>query len=214
VRECTYFLGSPDTLADVLAVLQHRKDLLHGGLFLFQLLHLQALTTAPGLLDELRELLLDELNILETQLLGDDVQVTDRIDVALDVDNLGIVEAPDDLEDGIDGADVRQEGVAETSTSGCTARQTSNVVDRQIGRHLRFGFVLLYQPVEALIGDDDARLFGVDGGIWKILRGSDTGCSAYDGRLTAGLPSEHLVMAWKRVDLPTFARPTWRRLLM
>ena len=28
------------------------------------------------------------------------------------------------------------------------------------------------------------------------------------GRLTAGFPSEHFVIAWKRVDLPTFARPT------
>ena len=30
----------------------------------------------------------------------------------------------------------------------------------------------------------------------------------FAGRLTAGLPSEHFVIAWKRVDLPTFARPT------
>jgi len=27
--------------------------------------------------------------------------------------------------------------------------------------------------------------------------------------LTAGLPSEHFVMAWKSVDFPTLARPTW-----
>jgi hypothetical protein len=112
--------------------------------------------------------LLDELNVFQAQLLGDDVQVTDGVNVTLDVDNLGIVEASDDLEDGIDGADMRQEGVTETSTSGSTARETSNIVDGQVSRYDRLGLVVLYQPVEALIWNNDARLFWVDGGIWEV----------------------------------------------
>ena len=42
-------------------------------------------------------------------------QVLD-INIALDVDNLRIIKGTDDLEDTIDCADVRQEGVAKTST--------------------------------------------------------------------------------------------------
>ena len=52
------------------------------------------------------EMLLDPLNILETQLRLDDLHVTDGVDVALDVNDLSIVETPNDLEDGIDSADV------------------------------------------------------------------------------------------------------------
>lgn len=169
---CTYLLWRPVALSDILAVVEHGEDLLNCGLLLLELLHFQTLTTSPCLLDKCGERLLGKLNVLQAQLLGDDVQVTDRVNVTLNMDNLGIVEASDDLEDGIDGTDMRQEGVTKTSTSGGTARQTSNVVDGQVGRHDRLGLVVLYQPVEALIGDEDARLFWVDGGIWKVLRGS------------------------------------------
>jgi hypothetical protein len=139
-------------------------------LLLLQLLHLQALAASPGLLDELLERLLDELDVLEAELLGNDVQVTERVDITLNVDDLGIVESADDLEDGIDGANVRQEGVSETGTSGRTAGETSDIVDGQVGRNARLGVVVFTQPVEALIGDEDARLFWVDGGIRKVLR--------------------------------------------
>jgi hypothetical protein len=69
---------------------------------------------------------------------------------------------------------------------------------------------VLDQPVEALVGDDDARLFGVDGGIRKVLRWSMRVRAKTTGQeqLTAGLPRWHFVMAWNNVDLPTFARPT------
>lgn len=137
-------------------------------MLLLELLHLQTLTASPCLLLKSNECLLSELNVFQAQLLGDDVQVTDRVNVTLNVDDLGVVEASDYLEDGIDGTDVRQEGVTETGTSGGTARQTSNIVDGQVGRNDRLGLVVLYQPVEALIWDNDARLFWVDGGIWEV----------------------------------------------
>lgn len=85
------------------------------------------------------------------------------------MDNLGIVEAADDLENGIDGTDVRQEGVSKTGTGRGASRQTGNVIDGQVGRDDGLGLVLFAKPVEAVIGDDDAGLFGVDGGIWEVL---------------------------------------------
>jgi hypothetical protein len=70
---------------------------------------------------------------------------------------------------------VGQESVAETGTRGGTAGQAGNVIDSQVGRYPRPGLILLAQPVEARIGNDDARLLGFDGGIGEVLtRGSAT----------------------------------------
>jgi hypothetical protein len=112
----TYLLGCPVVLANILAVLQPRQDLFNSGLLLLPLPHLKTLASLTRLLLLVLERLLDELDILETQLLTDDVKIAGWVDVTLDVDDLGIVETPHDLEDGIDSADVGQEGVAKTST--------------------------------------------------------------------------------------------------
>ena len=70
---------------------------------------------AAGFLEAL-EMLLDPLDVLETELGIDDLHVAARVDITLDVDDLSVVEGADDLEDTIDGADVGQESVAETCT--------------------------------------------------------------------------------------------------
>lgn len=166
----TYLLGGPVVLANVLAGLDVLDDLLDGGLLFLELLHLKGLTTTPGLLLVVFERLLGKLKILDAQLLVDNLQITDGVDVTLDVDDLSIVEATDDLEDSVDGANVGQEGVAQTGASGSTTGQTSNVVDGQVSRDLGFGLVLLAEPVEALVGHDDTRLLRVDGGIGEVGR--------------------------------------------
>jgi hypothetical protein len=165
---CTYLLWAPFALADVLAILQHSKNLLDGSLLLLELLHLKRLATTSCLLDEVLERLLCELNVLETKLLADDVQVTDGVNVTLNVNDLGVVEASHDLEDGIDGADVRQEGVTKTSTSRGTACQTGNIVDSQVGGHPRLGVVHFAEVIEAVVRDENARLLGVNGGIGEV----------------------------------------------
>ncbi len=57
--------------------------------------------------------LLDGLEIGEQELGVDDVDVVEGIDIAGDVNDLGIVEAADDVADGVGGADVAEELVAE-----------------------------------------------------------------------------------------------------
>lgn len=101
-----YLLGIPGALPDILAILEPLKNLLNGRLLLPGLLHLQTVPARAGLLLLVFQRLLDKLNVLQPQLFADDIQVADRVDITLDVDNLGIIEAPDDLEDGVDGADV------------------------------------------------------------------------------------------------------------
>lgn len=157
-------------LAHVLAGLEVLNDLLDSGLLHEKVLHLKRLATTAGLLLVVLEGLLGELDILDAELFADDLEITDGIDITLDVDDLGIVEATDDLEDGVDGANVGQERVTETSTGGGTTGQTGDVVDGQVGRNLGLGLVLLAEPVEAVIRDDDTGLFGVDGSVGEVGR--------------------------------------------
>lgn len=84
------------------------------------------------------------------------------------MDDLCIVEATNHLKDGIDGTNVRKEGIAQTSTGGCTTGQAGNIVDSQVCRDAGFGLVLLDQPVVTVVRDDDARLLGVDGSVGKV----------------------------------------------
>lgn len=166
----TYLLRVPVTLTDILARLKPLQDLGSGSLILLKLLHLKRLATTASLLGQGLESLLNELDILDTQLLADDGQIPNRVDITLNVDNLSIIEAAHHLEDGIDGTDVRQERVTETGTGGSSAGQTGDIVDSQVSGHLRLGLVVLAEPVEPLIGDNDAGLFGVNGGIGEVGR--------------------------------------------
>lgn len=113
----SYLLGTPGAVTDILAALQPLVDLLNCSQLISHVLLLQAVAAWTGFLLLGLEGFLHELDVLEPQLLGDDVQVTSRVDVALDMDDLCIVEATHDLEDGVHSANVRQEGVAQTSTS-------------------------------------------------------------------------------------------------
>lgn len=166
----SYLLGTPVTMTDILAVLQPLQNLFYRGLLLSRPLLLETLATLSGDLLLVLESLLHELNVLEPQLLGNDVEVTGGVHVTLDVDDLGIIEATHNLEDSIDRTNVRQKGVAQTSTGGRTAGQASNIVDGQVGRDARLGLELLAQPIIPLVGDDDAGLLGVDGSIGEIGR--------------------------------------------
>lgn len=67
-------------------------------------------------------MLLHPLNVLEPELGLNDFHVAQGVDLALDVDDLGIVKGTDHLEDAVDGADVGQESVAQTSTRGCALK--------------------------------------------------------------------------------------------
>lgn len=84
------------------------------------------------------------------------------------MNNLGIIEAPNDLEDGIDGTDVRQERVTQTGTSRGTTGQTGDIIHSQVGGNHGLGLVMGAEPVEALIRDDDTSFFGVDGGKGEV----------------------------------------------
>ena len=56
---------------------------------------------------------LDRLQVGQHQLGVDRLDVADRVDAPLDVHDVAVVEAADDVQDRVDRADVRQELVAQ-----------------------------------------------------------------------------------------------------
>lgn len=110
----TYLFWSPLALADIFSVIEPGENLFDSCFLFSCLLLFKALPSLPCLLLLVLEGLLDELDIFKTQLLADDIEIPCGVDVTLNVDDLSIIKAPDHLEDGIYGTDVRQEGIAET----------------------------------------------------------------------------------------------------
>jgi hypothetical protein len=48
------------------------------------------------------------------------LHVTDRVNIALDVDDFSVIKGANNLEDAVNGTNVRQKGVAKASASGCS----------------------------------------------------------------------------------------------
>jgi hypothetical protein len=166
----TYLFRSPIALSYILALPQPLKDSTDGGLFLLEFLHLQTLAASPGLLIQSIQSLLDKLDIFDPQLLADNIQIPHGINITFHVDDLGVVKASHNLEDGIDSPNVRQEGISQTSTRGGTASETGDIVHRQVGGYLGLGFVVLAQPIVPFVGNDHTSLFRVNCGVWKVGR--------------------------------------------
>ena len=101
-------------------------------------------------------MLLDPLDVLEAELGGDDIHVAAGVDVALDVDDLRVVEGADDLEDTIDSADMGQESVSEARAGRGTSGETSDIDARQVCGDAGRGLVGFTEPFKARVGDVDA----------------------------------------------------------
>jgi hypothetical protein len=170
-----YLFRSPLSFSDISTILEQGQDLLDCGFLLLELLDLKTLATPPSQLLHGLECLFGELDILDSQLLTDDGQIPNWVNVALNVDNLGVVEATDNLEDGINGTDVRQESISETGTSRSSSSQPSNIVDGKMSRDSGFGLVLFAKPVVSVIGYQYSRFFGVNGSEGEVLSLVSTG---------------------------------------
>ena len=138
----TYLLWVPLALADIVARLQPLEDLFNCGFLFTSLFCLQTLPASTSfLLLELKRLL-DKLNILEAQLFADNVEIAGGVHVTFNVGNLDIIEAADDLEEGVNGANVGKEGIAKTGTSRGATSQAGNVIDCEVRRHPRLWVIL------------------------------------------------------------------------
>jgi hypothetical protein len=114
--------------------------------------------------------LLDGVEIGEEELGVDDVHVVEGVDSAGDVDDLGIVETADDMADGVGGADVAEELVAEAFALAGAFDETGDVDELHGGGDERFRLDEGGNFGEALIGHGDHAGVGVDGAEGVVRR--------------------------------------------
>lgn len=147
-------------------------------------------------------LLFDERKEDAPELSRDDGHVTNGVDVTLNVNDIGVVEGTcsrlgvsgtvakneggkerkkrrtDDLEDTVNGTDVGQEVVSETSTGGSALGKTSNVDTGEESGDLARGLVEVAKPVEALCRDRIVSVVWWKRGIWRAPSGTETRASS------------------------------------
>lgn len=161
----THLLVGPGTLSDILVLLGQRlQDLLNGGNLLLSGFVGQTDTSqVPRKLLQPLQLFLHPFDILQSELGGDDLHISQWINISLDVDDLGVVECSDALEDTVDSTDVGQESVSETSSGRGTSGQTGDINTGQESGDLGFRLVQVAEPKESLVRDGDTGLLWVAG---------------------------------------------------
>ena len=117
------------------------------------------------LLGDVGQVLLAELGL-------DRLEVTDRVDAVVDVDDLLRVERADAVVDAVDGLDVGQERVPEARALGRALDEPRDVRHQELRRHLGRRLVEVAEPLEPLVRHGALRLVGVDG-TWKEGRKED-----------------------------------------
>ena len=129
-----------------LAGVEDGEQLLHGAGFGLDLV-------VAGVLGQLLDLgvaLFYGVEVGEQKLGVDDVDVVQRVDAAGDVDDFGVVEAADDVADGVGGADVAEELVAETFALAGAFDEAGDVDELHGGGDERLGLDEVGDFVEPL----------------------------------------------------------------
>ncbi len=140
-----------------LAVAQRRENRLH-----HLELGLRLLVLAARLLLGGGDPPLDAVEIGKEQLGLDRLGVADRIDRALDMGDVAVLEAAQDMGDRLDLADMGEELVAETLALRGAAHQAGDVDEFELGRHDLRRLAELRQDVEPRIRHGDAPDIGLD----------------------------------------------------
>ena len=105
---------------------------------------------------------LDRLEVLDLELQVHDFLVADGIHGAVHVDDVAVVEAAQDVQDGVALADVGQELVAEALAAAGAAHQTGDVDDVDRGRDRALGLADLGKHLQALVRDVGGAEVGFD----------------------------------------------------
>ena len=109
------------------------------------------------------DLLGDVGQVLLAELALDRLEVADRVDTVVDVDDLLRVERADAVVDAVDGLDVGQEGVPEARALGRALDEPRDVRHQELRRHLGRRLVEVAEPLEPLVRHGALRLVRVDG---------------------------------------------------
>ena len=93
----------------------------------------------------------------------DNLNVAQRIRIAFHMGNIAVFKAADNMDDGIGGADVREELVAQTFALGSALYEACDVHEFDDSRGDLLGLMQVSQPVDTLIGNRNHTHIGVDG---------------------------------------------------
>ncbi len=104
-----------------------------------------------GALAELDDAALEAVEIGQHQLRFDRFGVRHRIDAAFDMGDVVVLEAAQDVDDGIDLADVGEELVAETFALGGAAHEAGDIDEGDAGRNDLFRLAGCRQQLQARI---------------------------------------------------------------
>ena len=143
------------------------------------------LVAALGLLLQVVDAALDRIEVGQQQFGLDRLGVGDRIDPVLDVGDVGILEAAQDVDDRVHLADVAEELVAQALAPAGAAHQAGDVDELQLRRHQLGRFGQHGAAVEPLVGDGDpadVRLDGAEGIVGRFGR-RGRGQRVEEGRL-------------------------------
>ena len=104
----------------------------------------------------------DQLKVREDQFQIDGFHVAQRVDIAVHMDNVVVLEAADDVNDRIGLADVGQELVAEAFPLGSAAHKPGNVNEFDNGRRIFLGVIHVRQDIQALVRYSDDAYVRID----------------------------------------------------
>ena len=138
------------------ALLEHLLRLLGGGE------DGGAVLLHPRLLRQARDRLLEGLQVGEDQLGVDRLDVVGRVDAAVDVDDVLVVERADDLADRVGLADVREELVAQALALGRALDDAGDVDERHGRREDLLRAEDLGEHVQPRVRDPDDADVGLD----------------------------------------------------
>ena len=141
------------------------------GLCLLDCVHVGRLDLlAPQILLQLGQRVFDGLQVGEDQLGVDGVDVVGRIHLAVDVDDVVVLEGAHDLADRVRLADVGQELVAQAFAFGGALDDAGDVHEGDGGRHDLFGMHELGKHWQTVVWQRHDAGVRLDGGERIVLR--------------------------------------------
>ena len=111
----------------------------------------------------LDELFVNALQVFDLQLGVDNIFVENRVHAARDVDDVGIIKAAHDVDDGIHFADVGQEFIAQPFAFARAFHQPGNVHKLDDGGQHALGIHEGFEDLQALVGHGNHAHVGLDG---------------------------------------------------
>mmetsp|Transcript_106 Transcript_106/g.273 ORF Transcript_106/g.273 Transcript_106/m.273 type:complete len:437 (+) Transcript_106:1044-2354(+) len=110
------------------------------------------------------------LQVLQTKLVVNNLQILHRVHAVLDVHHVRVLKRPHHMEDAIHRLNVAQERVPQPLTVCGALDQPGDIRHLQERRHRRLGLVHVHEPIEAVVRDVDPGRVGVDRAERKVLR--------------------------------------------